>query len=241
MAEKRARRRPPLLILSCEHGGNRVPTAYREAFAGARAALATHRGLDIGALAVARALSRRFMAPLEYATVTRLLIDLNRSPGHPRLFSEWSSGFSAAERQRIVERYYEPYRRAVERRIRDALARGRRVVHVSVHSFTPELDGHVRRAEIGLLYDPRRPLDVRGADAMHELLKERGFGYRVRRNYPYTGVSDGFQPYLRRRLPARRYAALELEMNQGVVATAAGRRAMIAAVGEALQRLLDTL
>ena len=28
------------------------------------------------------------------------------------------------------------------------------MIHVSSHSFTPELDGKVRRADVGLLYDP---------------------------------------------------------------------------------------
>jgi len=38
------------LVLTCEHGGNRVPAAYRALFEGAEALLATHAGYDIGAL-----------------------------------------------------------------------------------------------------------------------------------------------------------------------------------------------
>ena len=36
------------------------------------------------------------------------------------------------------------------------MARGRRVIHISSHSFTPELDGKVRSADVGLLYHPGR-------------------------------------------------------------------------------------
>jgi len=36
----------------------------------------------------------------------------------------------------------------------------------------------------------------------------------VRRNYPYTGKSDGFTAYLRRRFPADAYIGIELEINQ---------------------------
>ena len=38
------------LLLSCEHGGNRVPPEYGELFADAEAVLQTHRGYDIGIL-----------------------------------------------------------------------------------------------------------------------------------------------------------------------------------------------
>ena len=30
------------------------------------------------------------------------------------------------------------------------------MIHLSSHSFTPELDGKVRKADIGLIYDPAR-------------------------------------------------------------------------------------
>ena len=44
------------LLLTCEHGGNRIPPEYRALFRGATAALASHRGWDPGALALARRL-----------------------------------------------------------------------------------------------------------------------------------------------------------------------------------------
>ena len=94
-------------------------------------------------------------APLVTSTVSRLLVDLNRSIGHPQLFSAATRGAPAALRAKIVERHYRPYRAQVERLVRQAVSRGRRVIHISSHSFTPELDGKVRRADVGLLYRPR--------------------------------------------------------------------------------------
>ena len=38
------------VLLTCEHGGNEIPVAYRSHFTNAKAALSTHSGLDIGAL-----------------------------------------------------------------------------------------------------------------------------------------------------------------------------------------------
>jgi hypothetical protein len=42
----------------------------------------------------------------------------------------------------------------------------------------------------------------------------------VRRNYPYTGKSDGFTAYLRKRFDADRYVGVELEINQAIVGAA---------------------
>ena len=109
--------------------------------------LRTHRGFDAGSLAMARDLADGLGAPLVCSTTTRLLVDLNRSVGHPRLFSEVTRGLPPAERERILEEHYRPYRRQAE----DWVATQRRpVVHVSSHSFTPVLDGEVRNADIFL-------------------------------------------------------------------------------------------
>ena len=84
-------------------------------------------------------------APLVTSTVSRLLIDLNRSIGHPQLFSAATRSAGATLRERIVEQHYLPYREQVERLVRRSVSRGRRVIHISSHSFTPELYGKVRQ------------------------------------------------------------------------------------------------
>ncbi len=202
------------LLLSCEHGGNRVPARYAQLFAGHRRLLASHRAVDLGALGLARALSRRLGAPLIAATTTRLLVDLNRSAGHPRWFSEITRKLPEAERQQIVARHYAPYRARVRERLAGWIGSGRVALHVSVHSFTPQLDGKPRRCDIGLLYDPARPLEVAWADAWVRALRDRAPALVVRRNYPYRGITDGFVTRLRREFPPSAYAGIELEINQ---------------------------
>lgn len=209
--------RPPRCLISCEHGGNHVPPAYRPCFEDHDAVLASHRGHDPGALAMARDLAAGLHAPLISARTTRLLVDLNRSLHHPRLFSEYSRPLAVEERRRILQRYYLPYRRRAERWIATAVAEGDRVVHVSSHSFTPILDGEIRNADVGLLYDPARPVEAALCQAWLTSLRRRAPDLRVRRNYPYTGTSDGFTTYLRRRFAADRYAGVELEINQALV------------------------
>jgi predicted N-formylglutamate amidohydrolase len=225
-------------LITCEHGGNRIPAPYRHLFQGREAMLHTHRGYDFGALRVAREAARALSAPLLASVVSRLLIDLNRSPRHPRLYSEATRNTPAALRQEIFTRCYLPYRGEGERRIAQAIAGGARVVHVSCHSFTPELDGKVRNNDIGLLYDPAREAEAQLCRRWQSALRAAAPDLRVRMNYPYAGTSDGFTVHLRRRFPAERYLGIELEINQKhVFARGAHWRAVRAAIIESLRHV----
>jgi predicted N-formylglutamate amidohydrolase len=206
--------RPDHILITCEHGGNRIPPRYASLFAGFEALLRSHRGFDPGALALARQMAGALAAPLFVSTTSRLLIDLNRSIGHPRLYAEATRNAPASVRREILEQHYLPYRNQVEAHIATEIAQGSRVIHVSSHSFTPELDGDVRNADIGLLYDPARPGEAELCRRWQARLKTSAPEWRVRRNYPYTGRSDGLTAFLRRRFPADAYVGIELEINQ---------------------------
>jgi predicted N-formylglutamate amidohydrolase len=210
-------------LVSCEHGGNRIPAPYRSLFRGYDALLDTHRGYDFGALVMARALARALRAPLVTSTISRLLIDLNRSIGHPRVFSAATRGAPASLRANIAERHYWPYRLRVERLVRQSVSRRRRVIHISSHSFTPELDGKVRSADVGLLYHPGRRGEAELCARWKSSLAELAPQLRVRRNYPYAGKGDGLTSYLRQRFAPSVYVGIELEINQSIVLVA-GRR-----------------
>ena len=227
-------------LITCEHGGNRVPPRYRDCFAGHEAVLESHRGHDPGALAMARDLARALQAPLIYATTSRLLVDLNRTPGHPRLHSELVRALPEPERREILDRYYLPFRRRAEALIAAEVSAGRSVVHISSHSFTPVLDGVVRQADVGLLYDPARPGEALLCAEWLASLRRGAPTLKVRRNYPYTGKSDGFTAYLRRCFGPDHYVGIELEINQRLVSTAqpAWRR-LRGDIGAALQEALD--
>lgn len=225
------------LLITCEHGGNRIPARYRHLFRGFEALLASHRGYDAGALAMAEELAQAFKAPLLVSAVSRLLVDLNRSPGHPRLYSEATRTAPLAVRREILEMHYLPYRSRAEAHIAKEIAKGRRVVHISSHSFTPVLDGEVRQADIGLLYDParagERELCLRWQAALNDIAPD----LRVRRNHPYRGTSDGFTAWLRKRCAEKDYAGIELEINQKLAGGKAWRK-LRRQVTESLERAL---
>lgn len=212
------------LLLTCEHGGARIPRPYQHLFQSraARRALDGHRGCDLGALSVARRLSRTLGAPLRASTVSRLLVDLNRSVGHPRLWSEFSRCLDLEERERLLSRYYFPHRDGVESWIEAHRRRGQRVLHVGVHSFAPRIEGHLRTADVGLLYDPERRAERLVCREWKRALADVDPALRVRRNYPYLGKSDGLVTHLRRVFDESQYVGIELELNQALLSTRAG-------------------
>lgn len=166
---------------------------------------------------MAKALARTLGAPLVVSTVSRLLIDLNRSIGHPRVFSAATRDMPAELRSKIVEQHYQPYRAQVEDIVRQAVSRGKRVIHISSHSFTPELNGKVRSADVGLLYHPGRKGEVQLCTRWKKSLADFAPELRVRRNYPYAGKDDGLTSHLRLHFPPGAYVGIEIEINQNIV------------------------
>ncbi len=200
------------LLLTCEHGGNDVPPEFAHLFVDANAVLASHRGWDPGALQLAEFLSEQFDCPLLSATVTRLLIELNRSLHHPRLFSEFSRTLPRETRQDVISRFYTPHIQRVRSTIQSLLRSNRQVLHVGVHTFTPVFNGESRNCDIGLLYDSRRQCEREFCLAWQHALSAADSTLRIRRNYPYRGSSDGLTTSLRREFKADRYLGVELEV-----------------------------
>ena len=154
-------RRMDSFLITCEHGGNRIPAPYRQLFREQQGLLDSHRGYDPGALVMAKALAGawRRRSWLDGEPSGHRPQSLDRSSA--ALFGGDARRTGARPRAQIVEQYYRPYREQVERLVRQAVSRGRRVIHISSHSFTPVLDGRVRSADVGLLYDPGRRGEAR--------------------------------------------------------------------------------
>jgi predicted N-formylglutamate amidohydrolase len=186
--------------------------------------LDSHRGLDYGALELARAFGRRLGVAPFTATTTRLVVDLNRSSYHHNVFSEYTRVLDRGERAAAMAAHYWPYRNAVEAAVDHAIAAGRAVLHVSSHSFTPVLHGEVRQCDVGFLYDPAGSGEVRFIDAWYDAVRAAAPELVLRRNYPYRGTSDALVTHLRRRHGERSYAGVELEVNQKHVGSRGWRR-----------------
>lgn len=226
------------LVLSCEHATHDVPKSFRGLFRGQATVLRSHRGWDPGTLDLGRALEQQFNAPLLVTTVSRLLVEVNRSEHHPRLFSEFSRHLPADKKRQLLQEYYWPHRQAVAAAVRQRLVGQTGVLHLSLHSFVGTWDGVSRAADIGLLYDPRRHREQAFCREWQQRLRTALPGRVIRRNYPYLGRADGLTTALRRQF-SERYLGIELEINQDHMQShSAVRRQIQAAVIGSLANLL---
>jgi predicted N-formylglutamate amidohydrolase len=232
--------KPIILLMSCEHAVNTVPSSYRHLFHQKESVLETHRGVDFGALHIAMHVSQALECYHIQAMITRLLIDCNRSLNHPQCYSEFSSSLSHIEKQKLIDHYYLPYRQQIGSFIQRHIDEGNQVFHISSHSFTPVFNGVIRNAGIGLLYDPRRHGEKEVAREWKGLLTQET-DYRIRLNYPYSGRSDGLTTDLRKKHSEKDYLGLELEVNQALTqdptALEAVTQSLIWSIGELLALL----
>jgi predicted N-formylglutamate amidohydrolase len=111
-------------------------------------------------------------------------------------------------------------------------------LHLGVHSFTPQIDGRLRTADVGLLYDPSRSSERRFCERWKSSLREIAPNRRVRRNYPYRGKSDGFTTHLRRTIDSPQYLGIELEVNQRVLRAEETRRLLAKTISDSLREAL---
>jgi predicted N-formylglutamate amidohydrolase len=202
------------LFLSCEHGGNRIPIELEKLFEGAVEIMDTHRGRDLGALPLFRLFEKELCPIFAISSETcRLVVDLNRSLHRRSLFSEWTKPLSREQKQRILDEHYFPYRQAFIDALKKSINQNHRVLHLSVHSFTPILNGVVRQTDIGILYHPGRPWEKAFAAQWKASLAKHLPQMRVRFNYPYLGKPDGHVAYHRKMYADTLYAGIELELN----------------------------
>lgn len=147
------------ILLLCEHALPRIPR--RLAHLGLpKSERMRHIGWDIGALALAQALSTRLDAALFHTGYSRLVVDCNRPLDNPSLMPETSEttaipgnrGLALAERAARLQTLFHPFQSAVSRRLDLRSAAGKRTFVVGVHSYTPVYKGVARPWHAGILY-----------------------------------------------------------------------------------------
>lgn len=232
--------KPTTLFISCEHAVDTVPPEYFHLFQAYKPLLKTHRAIDFGALEIASHLGQIFDCHPVTARVTRLLIDCNRSINNAHCFSEVTQALSDIEKQQIINQYYLPYRQEVEKCIKSLIDRKQQVLHISCHSFTPVFEGNTRNAAIGLLYDPKHHGEKEVAREWKGLLSQQS-DFRIRLNYPYSGKSDGFTTYLRKKYLEKSYLGLELEINQALVEDKTVFKQLLPVLSNTLKELMQLL
>jgi predicted N-formylglutamate amidohydrolase len=142
-------------VLVCDHAANRVPRRLGT-LGLTPEQLADHIAWDPGAQAVARRLARLLDATLILSGYSRLVIDCNRPLGHPTSIAPLSAGvpipgnvgLSAEACAARAATLFQPYHDAIDRLIRTRAHRP--CCLLSIHSFTPVLDGRARPWVVGV-------------------------------------------------------------------------------------------
>ncbi len=199
------------ILTIVDHASNHVPPDIDLGIA--PSLLATHIAWDIGAAALAQALGY----PAHLATVSRLVIDLNREEDAPGLIPRSSDGHdipgNPGDIATRIARFYRPYHDSLAARI----IADRPKFLLSVHSFTPNLSSDPkahRPWEIGVLYNR----DDRAARIAIPLLE--AVGIITGDQLPYSGKT--LNATMNRHGEATGIPYLGLEVRQDLIGDAAG-------------------
>lgn len=206
------------MLLVCDHASNAVPAALSRLGLTA-AQLDDHIAWDIGAAALTRALAKRLNATAVLAGYSRLVIDCNRAPDALDLVAAVSDGIAVpanceltlAERTSRLDHYHAPYHQQIEALLSDAARPVPVYAIVSIHSFTPHMNGHSRPWQLGILFDE----DDRLAQEIYAQCSSED-GFVVGLNQPYA-PSDGVYYTLTRHAVSRNLAAVMLEVRNDLL------------------------
>lgn len=179
----------PWGLLVCDHAANDIP-AELGTLGLDPSMLEEHIAWDIGAAELVRGLSTALNLPAVLSRHSRLVVDCNRRLDEPSAFPAvtdrvvvpGNQSLDPAARQWRADRCYWPYHAAIRDRLDTARRAGATPALVSVHSFTPRMDGFVRPWHVGVLWD----FDDRIATPLLAALRDRE-GLVVGDNQPYSG------------------------------------------------------
>ena len=176
------------LLLVCDHASNRFPQSLGSMGLDYLDRV-SHMTLDIGAGAIAESLADKLGATALLCQYSRLVVDCNRELSDNSMFLENSEGTNIPgnqnlqinEKERRVSEIYWPYHNAIEAQICRLRDQYINPIVISIHSFTPVMNGEDREWEMGVLWDK----DQITAEFFLNKLTDAGFF--VGNNEPYSG------------------------------------------------------
>ncbi len=176
------------LLLVCDHASNRFPQSLGSMGLDYLDRV-SHMTLDIGAGAIAESLADKLGATALLCQYSRLVVDCNRKLSDNSVFLENSEGvdipgnqnLQITEKERRVSEIYWPYHNAIEAQICRLRDQYINPIVISIHSFTPVMNGEDREWEMGVLWDK----DQITAEFFLNKLTDAGFF--VGNNEPYSG------------------------------------------------------
>jgi predicted N-formylglutamate amidohydrolase len=176
------------ILLVCDHASCRFPQALGDMGLDPFARRC-HLAIDIGAGKLTESLAKSLGVTAVIAQYSRLVVDCNRQLMDPGAFLEYGDGILVPGNRNLTREdkdaransIYWPYHNAIDEQIKRLKAFGSKPLFVSVHSFTPVLNGVSRAVQMGVLWDK----DPVVAQFFIEGFREAG--YLTGDNEPYSG------------------------------------------------------
>ena len=184
-----------------------------------------HIAFDIGARGTALILAEKLEAPMLASRFSRLVIDPNRGEDDPTILMkiydhtivEGNRHADEAEKQRRIGAYHRPYHAAIKATLAAVVSRGEVPVIISVHSYTPQLNGRPKRPwHIGILWDD----DNRIPEPLIKKLSANP-DICVGNNEPYSGELRGDTMYFH--ATRNGYPHVLIELRHDLIDTTAGQ------------------
>ncbi len=214
--------RSPFLLIG-DHAGRAIPAALGD-MGLSEQDRGRHIAVDLGVRELGLMLGERLQAPFLAQHFSRLVCDCNRDPGDPGWAAEESDGtqvtanaeLSSEDRQARLDEIFEPYHQAIEQALEARRVYGAGTRLVSLHSFTPRMDGKDRPWEIGILHDGHE--DALALAMLDKLQREEGL--TIGDNEPYR--MDATDYTVPRHAFPRNLPYVEIEVRQDCLADEAG-------------------
>ncbi len=222
-----------------DHAGRLIPRALG-ALGLEGPDLERHIAWDIGVYALGRVLARDLDAPFVHQIYSRLVIDCNRKLDDPSLMPTVSDGslipgnlgLAPEHRALRIKEIHQPYHAQIASMLTAPQRRSTQAVLVSLHSFTPSLDGFDRPWRYGVLHRN----DSSFASAVLRRLQAAAPG-EVGDNQPYA--MDGVDFTIPHHADRHGLAYVEIEMRQDILQTAEGQAEARSLLGSALRDALS--
>ena len=176
------------ILLVCDHASHRFPKSLGDMGLDPFARRC-HLAIDIGAGPLTEKLAESLGVTAVVHNYSRLVVDCNRQLMDPSAFLQYGDGILVpgntnlrqADKDLRASALYWPYHTAISEQVARLQSAGPLPAFVSIHSFTPVLNGESRDWQMGVLWDR----DEKTRTIFLEGL--RGAGYHVGDNEPYSG------------------------------------------------------
>ena len=225
------------ILLVCDHAACSFPGALGDMGLDPFARRC-HLAIDIGAGPLTEYLADRLGVTAVLAQYSRLIIDCNRELLDPGAFLEYGDGIPVPGNHNLrqedkdarASEIYWPYHDAIDTQVKRLTTAGTRPAFISVHSFTPVLNGNSRPWEIGVLWDK----DLRLRDIFLKDFRDAGFN--VGDNEPYSGKAPA-DFTVDHHAEELELPHIGIEIRQDLISHAAG----VARLGNIMHKIIESI